>query len=125
MSKKFFWGKKYVLSSGREIDISSEEETQGVVSSLAILNHLDSVHEITKPISIRMQWDSPNSDPVLSIECRGGAPGDTRPVSESEMPVEGLNGHKDKLKASELIELFDVMNKVHQKIRKELNQTAV
>jgi hypothetical protein len=120
MSKKFFWGKKYVLTSGREVDMSCEEEEQEVVSILALLNHLDPVHETTKPISVRVEWSDKNSDGIVSIECRGGAPGQGRPVTESEMPVEGLNGTKDKLKFSEIMELLEAMHGFHGKVRSEM-----
>jgi hypothetical protein len=119
MSKQFFWGKKYVLSSGREADISCEEEQNGSVSVLALINHLDSVHEVTKPLSIRFEWEKANSDAIVSIECRGGRPGEGRPISESELPIDGLNGGQDKLKASELIELLNITNDFHNKIRSE------
>ena len=121
MSKKFFWGKKSILSSGREVDLSCDEEREGVVSVLAIMNHLDCVHEITKPISIRIEWKSEDSDGEMSIECRGGSPREGRPISESELPVEGLNGFKDTLKNSEFRELLDLMDKIHKKIRKEVS----
>lgn len=116
MSKKYFWGKKYVLTGGREVDLSCEEETEGVVSMLAILNHLDAVHEVTKPISIRLEWKDKQNDPFVSIECRGGAPGQGRPISESELPIEGLNGQSDKLKLGEFVELFEVMKNFHNRV---------
>ncbi len=119
MTKKFFWGKKYVLSSGREVDLSCDEENEGSISILAILNHFDPIHEITKPLSLRLEWIKGSNDPVMSIECRGGAPQGGRPISESEMPVEGLNGSKDKLKVSELTELFEAMNTFHRKLLTE------
>lgn len=124
MSKKFFWGKKYLLVSGREADISSEEEKAGFISVLAILNHFDPIHEITKPLSIRLEWEKEESDPVVSIECRGGAPQNNRPVSESEMPVEGLNGAKEKLQISEVLELIEAMKNFHSKIREEIKTKA-
>ncbi len=120
MSKKFFWGKKYLLASGREVDMSSEEEKADIISVLAILNHFDPIHEITKPLSVRLEWPQEQSDPIVSFECRGGAPQNNRPVSESEMPVEGLNGDKEKLQISEILELIEAMKNFHSKIRQEL-----
>lgn len=120
MSKKFFWGKKYILSSGREVDLSCEEEKEGIISIFAILNHLDPVHEVTKPISIRLEWGNSGHDPIISIECRGGAPGQGRPVTESEMPIEGLNGSNDQLKLSEFMEIIESMKSFSEKIKKEI-----
>jgi len=122
MAKKYFWGKKYVLSSGREVDLSCEEEAEGIISMLAILNHLDAVHETTKPISVRLEWRKAQNDPFLSIECRGGTPGQGRPISESELPIEGLNGQQDKLKLSEFVELFEVMKSFYSRIVPSLSR---
>ncbi|MDX1921164.1 MAG: hypothetical protein SFU25_10585 [Candidatus Caenarcaniphilales bacterium] len=119
MSKKYFWGKKYILTSGREVDLSCEEDNNKTVEMIAQFNHLDAIHEITKPISVRLEWQPKSNDPLISVECRGGAPGDSRPVSESELPVEGLNGSLDKLKASEFIELLETMKGFYSKIQEE------
>ena len=115
MTKKHFWGKKYILNSGREIDLSCEENNE-ITSMLAIFNHLDSVHEITKPMSIHLEWQKGNQDPVISIECRGGSPIGSRPISESELPIEGLNGNQDNLKASEILELIEIMKNFYGKL---------
>lgn len=116
MTKKHFWGKKYILNGGREIDLSCEE-TNGIISMLAIFNHLDAVHEITKPMSIHLEWLTKEShDPTISIECRGGSPIGSRPVSESELPIEGLNGDKEKLKVSEILELIEIMKNFYSKL---------
>lgn len=119
MSKKYFWGKKYVLASGREVDLSCEEDTNNSVSMIAQFNHLDAIHEITKPISLRLEWQPKSQDPLISVECRGGAPGDSRPVSESELPIDGLNGSLDKLKTSEFVELLEAMKSFYNKIQEE------
>ncbi len=117
MSNKIFWGKKIVLSSGREIDLSADKEKENTISILAIANHLDPLHEITKPISIRCEWNNKEEDPILSFECRGGAPRENRAVSESELPIEGLNGFNDKLRLSELNELFSKMLEIYKNIK--------
>jgi hypothetical protein len=124
MSKKYFWGKKYILRSGREVDLSCEEDAKGSVSMLALLNHLDSVHEITKPLSLRLEWEKAQTDPTVAIECRGGAPGQDRPVSESEMPVEGLNGEDKKLSSTELLELIEAMNSLYAKLLNEASSSS-
>ncbi|MDX1917584.1 MAG: hypothetical protein SFT81_00360 [Candidatus Caenarcaniphilales bacterium] len=124
MSKKLFIGKKYILASGRVVDMSCDEEEHGAISVLALFNLQDAVHEVTKPLSLRMEWHKLEDDPIITIECRGGYPGDGRPISESEMPIEGLNGHKEKLKASELLELVEAMTNVHRKVREEISVTT-
>jgi len=120
MAKKFFFGKKIILQSGREIDLSCEEEKENVISVLALFNHLDALQDITKPISIRFLWeqktDKSNHDPIISIECRGGAPREDRQISESEIPIEGLNGFKEALKMSDLTELFQLVTEIYQKV---------
>ncbi|MDJ0626367.1 MAG: hypothetical protein QNJ31_08405 [Candidatus Caenarcaniphilales bacterium] len=117
MSKKHFWGKKYILTSGREVDISCEEDKNNLISMLAIFNHFDQIHEITKPVSITLEWKNGEEDPTMTIECRGGSPNQGRPVSESEMPVEGLNGNETNLKASEISELLRTMQSFYSKIQ--------
>jgi hypothetical protein len=122
MSKKFFWGKKYILTSGREVDLNADEEAGGTIALLAFLNQLDAIHEITKPLSVRLEWKKGSKDPIVSFECRGGAPGDKRPISESELPVEGLNGSTDKLLLSEILELVEVMKSFYNKLEKEVKE---
>ncbi|HEY9885764.1 MAG TPA: hypothetical protein V6C96_00750, partial [Vampirovibrionales bacterium] len=113
------WGKKYVLSTGREVDLSCDQETEESISVLGLLNHFDPIHDITKPLSIRLEWGKESNDPIVSLECRGGAPKGERPVSESEMPVEGLNGMTNKLTVSELTELLKVMQELKEKVTTE------
>ena len=124
MTKKFFIAKKLVLSSGRELEVSSEAEADNSISILVLLNHLDIVQEITKPISFRFEWQDKNNinntcDPVVTLECRGGSPSGVRPVSESEIPIEGLNGFKDYLKMSEIQEIFKIVQDIYLKLKSQ------
>ena len=123
MSKKIFFGRKFVLSTGREVDLSCEEEADDVISLLVIFNHYDSLHEITKPVSIRAEWPTADAGATLTLECRGGTPVGRRPVSESELPVEGLNGLDDPLQLAEFQELLNYLDQAHQKVRQELSQS--
>ena len=125
MTKKFFIAKKLILSSGRELEVSSEVEADNSISILVLLNHLDIVQEITKPISFRFEWQNQDNninnicDPVVTIECRGGSPSGVRPVSESEIPIEGLNGFKDYLKMSEIQEIFKITQDIYLKLKSQ------
>lgn len=119
MIKRLFWGQKILLSSGREIDISADIESNDSISVLCLLNHLDPIHKVTKPLSIRLEWEPNDSDPIVSFECRGGCPKDHKHRTESEMPIEGINGTHEVLKLSEINEIIDQTNKIYLKISKE------
>jgi hypothetical protein len=116
-SHKYFWGHKHILSQGRELEVGCEASASGTVYAYAALNHRDVVHEMTKPLLVHMQWDAPAADPQVSLECRGGRPLDGRPLSESEKPLDGLNGEEAPLRFSELAEIFDFLGDVHRKVR--------
>lgn len=125
MIKKIFFGHKVVLASGREVELNCDQESDEKVSMIAFFNHKDIIHNIVKPMSFRMEWILTSRainniiDPVVSIECRGGSPGD-RPVSEAEMPIDGLNGSELHLTLNEMIEIQNTMIEAFAKIQSEL-----
>lgn len=123
MSKRVFFGQKLVLSTGREVDIACDQESENAISLIAMLNHQDPIHKITKPLSIRFEWNTPegeDSDAIVSIECRGGAPHGTRPISESELPIDGLNGTELVLKLRELQEIQNKAQEIYKKVLLEI-----
>jgi hypothetical protein len=113
MRKAIFSNKKYILSSGREIDLSAEHIGERVIVS-AMFNLLDPVQESGHSVLIRME----NSQTV-SFESLGIRSEDET-LREFLKPVEGLNGADKNLKIFELNELLSVMQQFLQKIDKEL-----
>ncbi len=115
--KTHFWGRKHLLKSGREIDLSAEQASGKLLITLQ-LNHLDPVQEIEKPVSILFSCplELEAGEGSLSIECRGGAPAEGRPLSESELLLDGLNGSDKSLQLSELIEICALLGEYKKKL---------
>ena len=113
MRKAIFSNKKYILSSGREIDLSAEHMGDRVVIS-AMLNMLDPVQEIGHSALIRLE-----NNQTISFESLGTKNIDDE-LNELQKPIEGLNGTDNLLKIFELNELISVMQQFLQKIDKEL-----
>lgn len=114
MRKAIFTNRKYVLSSGREIDLSAEHVGDSLVIT-AIFNTLDPVQEIGHSVLFRIESNQTVSFESLSI----------RKLSDENLrellkPIEGLNGSDTSLKIYELNELVSVMQQFLQKIDKEL-----
>ena len=114
MRKAIFSNKKYILSSGREIDISAEHiEDRIIVSS--IFNFLEPVQEIGHAALIRIE-----NNQTVSFESLGAQNVKDENLKELLRPIEGLNGSDSLLKIFELNELISVMQQFLQKIDKEL-----
>ena len=114
MRKSIFSNKKYILSSGREIDLSAEHIGNKVVVS-AMFNFLDPVQEIGHSAMIRIE-----NNQTVSFESLGSKNVNDESIKEISRPIEGLNGPEDHLKIFELNELISVMQQFLQKIDKEL-----
>ena len=114
MRKAIFSNKKYILSSGREIDLSAEHVGDKVIVS-AMFNYLDPVQEIGHAALIRVE----NSQTV-SFESLSTKHISDDDIKEMLKPIEGLNGSESLLKIFELNELISVMQQFLQKIDKEL-----
>ena len=114
MRKAVFSNKKYILSSGREIDISAEHiEDRVIVSSM--FNLLDPVQEIGHAALIRVE-----NNQTISFESIGTKNIKDENLKELLRPIEGLNGSDSLLKIFELNELISVMQQFLQKIDREL-----
>ena len=114
MRKAIFSNRKYILSSGREIDLSAEHIGNKVMIS-AMFNYLDPVQEIGHSALIRLE-----NNQTVSFESLGAKNVKDENVREILRPIEGLNGSGDSLKIFELNELISIMQQFLQKIDKEL-----
>ena len=114
MRKAFFSNKKYILSSGREIDLSAEHIGDKVVIS-AMFNYLDPVQEVGHSALIRLE-----NNQTVSFESLSAKDVTDDNIKEIQRPIEGLNGPNETLKIFELNELISVMQQFLQKIDKEL-----
>ena len=115
MRKAIFSNRKYILSSGREIDLSAEHIGAKVIIS-AMFNYLDPVQEIGHSALIRLE-----NNQTVSFESLGAKNVMDENVKEILRPIEGLNGSDSLLKIFELNELISVMQQFLQKIDKELS----
>lgn len=111
--KVIFANKKYILSSGRDIDLTAEHEGDVIIVS-AMFNILDPVQNIGHAVLIRV-----DSKQVVSFESLGTKSKDEE-LNELVKPIEGLNGATENLKIYELNELMSVIQQFLQKIEKEL-----
>ena len=114
MRKAIFSNRKYILSSGREIDLSAEHIGNKVVVS-SMFNYLDPVQDIGHSALIRLE-----NNQTVSFESLGAKNIIDENVKEILRPIEGLNGSNELLKIFELNELISVMQQFLQKIDKEL-----
>ncbi len=114
MSKAIFSNKKYILSSGREIDLSAEHIGNKVIIS-SMFNFLDPVQETGHAALIRIE-----NNQTVSFESLGAKSVKDENLRELLKPIEGLNGSDNLLKIFELNELISVMQQFLQKIDKEL-----
>ena len=114
MRKAIFSNKKYILSSGREIDLSAEHIGDKVIIS-AMLNYLDPVQEVGHAALIRIE-----SNQIISFEAISSKKVHDEDLKELLKPIDGLNGTASLLKIFELNELISVMQQFLQKIDKEL-----
>ena len=114
MRKAIFSNKKYILSSGREIDLSAEHIGNKVVVS-AMFNFLDPVQETGHSALIRIE-----NNQTVSFESLGAKDVKDENLKELLRPIDGLNGSTNLLKIFELNELVSVMQQFLQKIDKEL-----
>lgn len=114
MRKAIFSNKKYMLSSGREIDISAEHIGERVIVS-SMFNFLDPVQEIGHAALIRVE-----NNQTISFESLGAKNVKDENIRELLRPIEGLNGSDSLLKIFELNELISVMQQFLQKIDKEM-----
>ncbi len=114
MRKAIFSNKKYILSSGREIDLSAEHIGTKVIVS-AMFNFLDPVQETGHSALIRME-----NNQTISFESLGAKDVKDENLKELLRPIDGLNGSTNLLKIFELNELISVMQQFLQKIDKEL-----
>lgn len=114
MRKAIFSNKKYILSSGREIDISAEH-IGNVIIVTSMFNFLDPVQETGHAALIRIE----NSQTV-SFESLSAKSIKDKNLTDVVKPIEGLNGADSLLKIYELNELISVMQQFVQKIDKEL-----
>lgn len=113
MRKTIFANRKYVLSSGREIDISAEHIGDKVIVT-SIFNYLDPVQEIGHAALIRLENNQTVSFEALSARSA------SKELKELLRPIDGLNGSDGSLKIYEFNELISVMQQFLQKIDKEL-----
>ena len=114
MRKAIFSNRKYILSSGREIDLSAEHIGNKVVVS-AMFNFLDPVQETGHSALIRIE-----NNQTVSFESLGAKDVKDENLKELLRPIDGLNGSTNLLKIFELNELVSVMQQFLQKIDKEL-----
>ena len=114
MTKTIFSNRKYILSSGREIDLSAEHIGNRVTVT-AMFNFLDPVQEVGHSGLIRVE-----NNQTISFESLSTKHPDTENLREMLKPIEGLNGADSLLKIFELNELISVMQQFLQKIDKEL-----
>lgn len=118
--KTIFVNKKYILSSGRELDLTAEHIGEKVII-LAMFNILDPVQEIGHAALMRIE-----SNHIVSFESLGTNSNNTSDENLKELskPIEGINGADSTLKIFELNELISVMQQFLQKIEKELVTTT-
>lgn len=114
MRKAIFSNKKYILSSGREIDLSAEHIKDRIIVS-AMFNFLDPVQEVGHAALIRLE-----NNQTVSFESIGARNITDENLRELLKPIEGLNGSDSLLKIFELNELISVMQQFLQKIDKEM-----
>lgn len=114
MRKAIFSNKKYILSSGREIDISAEHIGDRIIVS-SMFNFLEPVQEIGHAALIRLE-----NNQTVSFESLGAKNIKDENLKEVLRPIEGLNGSDSLLKIFELNELISVMQQFLQKIDKEM-----
>ena len=114
MRKAIFSNRKYILSSGREIDLSAEHIGNKVIIC-AMLNYLDPVQEAGHSALIRLE-----NNQTVSFESLSTGNINDENIKEILRPIEGLNGSEGNLKIFELNELISVMQQFVQKIDKEL-----
>lgn len=114
MRKAIFSNKKYILSSGREVDLSAEHIGERIIIS-AMLNYLEPVQEIGHAALIRLE-----NNQTVSFESLGATNVKDDNLKEILRPIEGLNGSDGLLKIFELNELISVMQQFLQKIDKEM-----
>ena len=114
MRKAIFSNRKYILSSGREIDLSAEHISDRVIIT-AMFNYLDPVQELGHSALIRIE-----SNQTISFESLGMKNSSDDNLKEILRPIEGLNGSTSLLKIFELNELVSVMQQFLQKIDREL-----
>jgi len=115
MVKTIFSNKKYILSSGRELDLSAERVEAKVVVS-AMFNYLDPVQGFGHSALIRIESDQSISFESIGSSCNSES--DER-IKEIAKPIDGLNGADILLKIFEFNELISVMQQFLQKIDKE------
>lgn len=114
MRKIIFSNRKYILSSGREIDLSAEHIGNRIIIT-AMFNLLDPVQEVGHSGLIRVE-----NNQTISFESVSAKNIKDENVKEILKPIEGLNGSDNLLKIFELNELISVMQQFLQKIDKEL-----
>ena len=114
MRKAIFSNKKYILSSGREVDLSAEHIGDRVIVS-SMFNLLDPVQEVGHAALIRVE-----NNQTISFESLGNKNVKDENLKELLKPIDGLNGSDSLLKIFELNELISVMQQFLQKIDKEL-----
>src|SRR3989338_11197104 len=102
MRKAIFSNRKYILSSGREIDLSAEHIGSKVVVS-SMFNYLDPVQDIGHSALIRLE-----NNQTVSFESLGAKNIIDENIKEILRPIEGLNGSNELLKIFELNELISV-----------------
>lgn len=108
--KTIFSNRKYILSSGRELDLSAEMVEEKIILT-AMFNSLDPVQEIGHASLFRLE-----NNQIVSFESYINK----NLESEFTKPIEGLNGSDSCLKIFELNELISVMQQFLQKIDKEI-----
>lgn len=108
-----FSNKKYILSSGREIDLTAENE-KGTIILTTIFNALDPIKNVGH--SSLMRLDTKQNVSIESVSANSSSEG----LSELSKPIEGLNGEDKSLQVFELNELISVMQQFLQKIVKEV-----
>lgn len=113
MVKTIFSNKKYILSSGRELDLSAERVEDKIILS-AMFNYLDPIQETGHSALIRME-----NNQTISFESIASSLPDEN-ISEIAKPIDGLNGADNNLKIFEFNELISVMQQFLQKIDKEI-----
>ena len=114
MRKTIFSNRKYILSSGREIDLSAEHIGSRIIIT-SMFNFLDPVLEVGHSGLIRVE-----NNQTISFESISAKNTRDENIKEILKPIEGLNGSDSLLKIFELNELISVMQQFLQKIDKEM-----
>ena len=114
MRKMIFSNRKYILSSGREIDLSAEHIGNRIIIT-SIFNFLDPVQETGHSGLVRLE-----SNQSISFESLGAKNIVDENIREMLKPIEGLNGSDSLLKIFEFNVLISVMQQFLQKIDKEM-----